>query len=153
MNRQVTRDRSRGFTLVELLIALMIVGILSSIAVPSFTDYVTNSRRMQAKQFMMDLASRQEQFLLDNKTYAQSTKDLGFAQAYVATNMEGESSAWGKETQYLFRFDPANTSATSWELDAIAWGQQKARDGDCQTLTINSAGVETATGDDADSCW
>lgn len=153
MNTQTSIRAASGFTLIELLVAVMIVGILSSIAVPSYTGYVTDARRAQAKQFMMDLAARQEQYMLDNKTYAASTQELGFTNSYIATNLEGNSAAWGTDTQYLFRFDSNGTSATTWELDAFAWGKQKARDKDCQSLTLTSTGLETASGDDADSCW
>ena len=67
-----------GFTLIELMVAVMIVGILASVAVPSYTGYVAKSRRAQAKQLLMDLATRQEQYMLDNKGYADTLQKLGF---------------------------------------------------------------------------
>ena len=152
MNMQANRASARGFTLIELMIAVMIVGILSSIAVPAYSDYVTKSRRAQAKQFMMDLATRQEQFMLDNKTYAQSTQELGFTNSYVALDMNGEQTTWAN-AQYVFTFVAANTSATAWELLALPRDKQLVRDTDCSQLLLNSAGVESATGNHADTCW
>jgi type IV pilus assembly protein PilE len=64
-----TGRRSRGFTLVELLITVAIVAILASIALPSYSQYVIRANRTQAKQFMEDIANREEQYLLDQRSY------------------------------------------------------------------------------------
>jgi type IV pilus assembly protein PilE len=65
-----TGRRSSGFTLIELLIAVAIVAILASIALPSYSQYVIRANRTQAKQFMEDIANREEQYLLDQRSYA-----------------------------------------------------------------------------------
>jgi type IV pilus assembly protein PilE len=65
------RQRSeRGFSLIELLIALVIVGVLTAVALPSYKSYMTKSKRGAAQTAMMDLANREEQFLLANRVYA-----------------------------------------------------------------------------------
>ncbi len=61
-----------GFTLTELMIAVVIIAILSSIAYPSYQNHVRKSRRAAAHTALMDAAARQEQFFLDNRTYADS---------------------------------------------------------------------------------
>ena len=58
-----------GFTLLEVMIVLVIVGVLAAIALPSYSQHITRANRTQAKQFMQDIANRQEQYLLDQRSY------------------------------------------------------------------------------------
>ena len=60
----------RGFTLIELMVTVAIVGILSAIAYPSYLAQMKKSRRSESQQFLMDVAQRQQQYLLDQRAYA-----------------------------------------------------------------------------------
>jgi type IV pilus assembly protein PilE len=64
------RSRTGGFTLMELMVTLTIVAVLSAIAWPSYLQYVKRGRRSSAKATMMDIANREQQYLLANRTYA-----------------------------------------------------------------------------------
>jgi type IV pilus assembly protein PilE len=59
------------------MIAVVIVGILAAIAFPSYQDYLRKGRRGAAQSFMMDVASRQQQYLIDARSYAGGTGALG----------------------------------------------------------------------------
>jgi len=59
-----------GFTLIELMIAVAVIGILTAIALPSYNNYVIKANRAAAEAFMMDVASREKQYLLDARAYA-----------------------------------------------------------------------------------
>lgn len=62
--------RLRGFTLIELMIALVVAAILLAVAFPSYQDTVRRNTRSSGQQFLMDIAQRQEPFFLDQRQYA-----------------------------------------------------------------------------------
>jgi type IV pilus assembly protein PilE len=64
------KRRVGGFTLIELAIVMVIVAILAAIALPSYTRYVVRGNRSAAQSYMTDLAGREQQYLLDNRSYA-----------------------------------------------------------------------------------
>ena len=63
-------QRSSGFTLIELMIAVVIISLLAAIALPSYQDHVRRAARSAGQQFLLDLAQRQEQYFLDVRWYA-----------------------------------------------------------------------------------
>ena len=68
---------TKGFTVVELLITLAIVGILTAIAFPSYQSHVRKGTRAAAQAEMMKIADRQAQYLLDARNYAVGSSALG----------------------------------------------------------------------------
>jgi type IV pilus assembly protein PilE len=67
----------KGFTLIELMVVVSIVGILASIAVPAYADYVRRGKISEATMTLQDLRVRMEQYFLDNRTYASSGTTCG----------------------------------------------------------------------------
>jgi type IV pilus assembly protein PilE len=68
-NRVITIRRIRGFTLVELVIAVAVIAILTAVALPSYQSYVKRANRSSAQSLMLDLANREQQYLLDNRSF------------------------------------------------------------------------------------
>jgi len=129
-----TRMPHAGFTLIELLIAVVIAGILAAVAYPSYIQHTVKARRVAAESFMLELASRQEQYLLDARRYADSNTTLG-----VSTPTEVAS-------YYTVTVTADNTQTPPTHLvTATPIGG---------TLTYSQAGVKTksGTGSVAD-CW
>jgi type IV pilus assembly protein PilE len=65
-----------GFTLIELMIAVAVVGILAAIAYPSYTAYVVRANRSAAASFLFQLANKEAQYMLDARTYTGTSTDL-----------------------------------------------------------------------------
>lgn len=61
--------KQQGFTLLELMIAVAVIGIISAVAYPSYLSFVQESRRAEGQAALMDLANRQERFFYDNRQY------------------------------------------------------------------------------------
>jgi type IV pilus assembly protein PilE len=75
----MARNRTRGFTLLEVMIVVVIVGVLAAIALPAYQSQVRRGNRSAAQQYLQDLANRQEQYRLDARAYATSASALGYA--------------------------------------------------------------------------
>jgi type IV pilus assembly protein PilE len=71
--------RVRGFTLLELMVVCVIVGVLAAIALPAYQDQVRRGNRSAAQQYLQDLASRQERYRLDARAYTSSASTLGYS--------------------------------------------------------------------------
>ena len=71
---QALNDSQRGFTLIELMITCAIVAILAAVAYPSYTKHTQKSNRRAAQAQMLDIANREQQYLLANRGYASKTQ-------------------------------------------------------------------------------
>lgn len=69
MKRNAAKGFSLGFSLMELMIVLAIVGLLAAIAMPAYNEYMIRANKSAVKSFMQEVASRQEQFLIGNGSY------------------------------------------------------------------------------------
>lgn len=121
---------NEGFTLIELMIAIAIVGLLVAIALPSYENYIIKSNRAVAKTQMLDIANRQPQFLIANRSYATTTQ-LEAAGYVLPTELNGRYT-------YDVTVD-MTTTPPSYLITFTATGSQLS-DGN---LTLNSAGVKT----------
>jgi type IV pilus assembly protein PilE len=121
--------RQIGFTLVELMVTVAIVGILASVAYPSYVKYIVKSNRAAAQSHLMDIAQQQPQYLIDNRAYAGSVSDLHL------TTPDKVSSV------YTITITPSAGPPPSYTVTAspIAGGAQA----DDEDLTITSSGAKT----------
>lgn len=122
------RSFYRGFTLVELMIAVAIIGILASIAYPAYTSHVLKTHRADAQAQMMDIASRQQQFLMANKEYASKA------------TLEGSGYSLPSSVSARYTYDISLVASPP--SFTITFTPQGAQSGD-GNLTLDSTGAKT----------
>ncbi|KJZ00868.1 type IV pilin protein [Pseudoalteromonas ruthenica] len=128
----------KGFTLIELMVAVAIVGILAAVAYPNYQQFVISSARSEAMTALLDAASKQEQFFADNRQYTTSMADLG-----LSNSTESD----------LYSLS-ATVNARSFIITATPASGVALKDGECASFTINEVGVKGSTGSaDTDTCW
>lgn len=123
--------RFAGFTMVEIIISVLIIGILAAIAVPSYTSHLRKSRRSDAQIAVLDLASKMDQYYTENNTYSTAT---------LTTIGASASSPQG-----YYALSIPSPTATTFTVTATI-DTAKAQNGDtCKTFTINELGVKGGT--------
>jgi len=125
-----------GFSLIELLISIAIVGILAAICYPSYQQHILRSYRSQAITQLFQLANAQQQYLADYGNYAADLQSLGL-----------------NETGARYRFELTLTDGQQgYLLTAQAQGSQRA-DTDCQLFTLNHVGQRNTGQPQSLHCW
>jgi len=128
--------RGRGFSLIELVVAMAIVAILAAIAYPSYQSYVVRSNRSAAQQFMLNAANRQEQYMLDRRQYADGA-DAAAVLADLSLSVPDDVSK-----VYDVSFNVDNTATPPAFSVSTAPKSGTVQDGD-GTMTLNSDGTKT----------
>jgi len=130
--------RARGFTLVEVMITVAIVGILAAVALPSYRDHIRTSRRSEAQSYLMSVAARQQQFLIDSRAYATTLATIGIA---IPTNVNAA---------YDLTLVTVAGPPPTFVLAATPKPGTDQVEEKCGPLTINQTGAKTAS---LTSCW
>jgi type IV pilus assembly protein PilE len=129
------KDRSAGFTLIELMIVVAIVGILAAIALPSYKNYVLRGKIVDATNKLSSLRARMEQYYQDNRTYANGCS--------VSTNDTSD-----------FAFSCGGVTASAYKITATGQGALSGF-----TYTIDQSGNMATTalpstwGSTSTECW
>ncbi|CAN5286106.1 N/A [soil metagenome] len=135
--------RMRGFSLIELMIALVIVAIVAAIAIPGYRSYVMRTNRGDATAALLRIAAAQEKFYLQNNTYTANLDDPPPAGLGIPATANG---------YYDLSIEQADTAGFTATATAIAGGAQ-ADDAECQTFTISEQGVRDSAPAEAEVCW
>lgn len=133
-----------GFTLIELMITVAIVGILAAIAYPSYQDSVRKSWRANGSSCLLELAQAME------RRYTGSSRYDGVST--IPTAECTDEGGMGDRYDFSFATTPA-LSATTFTLQAVPDAAGPQAGDACGTLTINQMGQKNASGGTVSECW
>ena len=132
------RKHMGGVTLIELMIVVVVVSILAAIAFPNYQEFVARAKRNEARAALLQIATNQERFYLNNNTFTQDMTALGFATDPFTTDT-------GYYVIDVTAADASNFSATATYQQG---GNEATK---CLTFTIDGRGAKTS--DPELNCW
>ena len=132
-------NRMRGITLMELLIVIVIIGILAAIAYPNYQNYSARAKRTEAKAALLQIATNQERFYLQNNTYTNNMTNLGFD---VANNYETDTGS------YIVSINAANANDFTATATYQLGGDEATK---CLSFTIDGRGARNSAPEP--DCW
>jgi len=153
---------SRGFTLIELMVVVVIASILMALAVPAYSSYVRRSHRVEAKTAVMDLAGREERYFSTSVTganYSQTSTDLGYpVGAWPQAVGDGyyNVTVCAVGTGMAAGCPPSNQAAPGYLISAVPVGTQ-TNDTQCAFFAVDNTGKQWAHdnlgNDQTQYCW
>jgi len=143
------QGNTSGFTLVELMITVVIVGILAAIAIPSYSQHVIKSNRAAAAGYIVSLTSKQQQVFLDTRQYFCTSTSATCTQTLTIT-------APSEVSKNYTITATANNTATppTYFVIATPIGGQLTRDTACGTIKVDQSGTKYISGTGTvNGCW
>lgn len=141
--RRISQARTKGFTLIELMVVVIVIGILAAIAIPTYNEQVMRSRRAEATTTILAMAQELERCFTRFSAYNNA-----------ACTLQNGGTRTSENGWYVVTAEVPN--ATTFALTAVPQGQQAVRDTRCANFTYNHIGRRGVTGtysSDPGRCW
>lgn len=154
-----SRQSARGFTLIELMITLAIVGILAAVAFPSYQSQVQKGKRAEGKAALLNGASKLERYYSDNNFFPSNSASCGsgtnsataLAAAAVPANSGESTTLNAYDISVTFALGAASACANVYTLTATP---KNWTDSQCGNLTISNTGAKGKSGSGTvQDCW
>lgn len=142
MSHRINSRKQSGFTFIELMIVVAVLTIIAAIAIPSYRSHVVKSNRAAAEAFILSVANKQEQYMLDARSYASSLSAL---------NMTAPSDV---SKNYTVSITNVASAPPTYTIVATPSGAQAAADAICGSVSVDQDGTKAITGTGTvGGCW
>lgn len=140
------KEKRSGFTLLEFMSVIAILGILLSIAYPAYNQHTTKVRRQTAQARLLQLANNLEEYFSEHHTYATATLGVGNPETDIAGNSLNEDGS--------YQFKIVKQEPNAYLIAAFPQGKQASDDRDCGALSLDNRGNKNSEKDvSGKQCW